>query len=207
MDRYFADISNNNSQTVNWNQYRKAGHVLVGLKATEGNTFVDKTHPTRSENAHSAGVHVMHYHFAHPGKDANQQAQFFWAQIKGHFAKRDFAALDIEVSDGLSDVQVARWVEQFDAAFRHISGHTLIGYSGESFLQGLKRAGMKLAGERWWTAAYGPNEPHVAGTTTWAWQRTDGTIGPPPHTCAGIGNCDISSLNWATYLRLRLLKP
>lgn len=207
-NRYFADLSNNNTQQVNWGRYRAAGHVLVGLKATEGTGFIDRTHATRCENAHKAGVWVIHYHFAHPGQSAEAQARAFWAQLHGHFAVRDLAALDIEVTDGLSSVKIAHFVRAFDAAFRRISGHSLVGYSGESFLSSIHSAGARLAGgDRWWIAAYGPVKAHVPGVGTWAWQYTDGQQGPAPHICAGIGRCDISTLNRATYLRLLLRRP
>jgi lysozyme len=200
MNRYWADVSNNNTQTINWTEYAKVGqHVLVGLKATEGTTFLDRTHAPRSEGAHKAGSWVVHYHFAHPNESAVAQARFFWAQIRGHFAAKDFACIDIEVADGQSNHEIAAFVGAFKAEFEKSSGHSLIGYSGESFHNGIGSCGIK----RWWLAAYGPNEPRGA----WAWQFTDGQIGPQPHSCAGIGNCDISRLNWATYLRLRVKRP
>ncbi len=174
-------------------------HVLVGLKASEGSGFIDKTHASRSEGAHKAGAWVLHYHFGHPGSSASVQAKFFWNQIHGHFAAKDFACIDIEVTDGQTSREISNWVEVFTVAFKAASGHSLIGYSGESFLGDIGRSGIS----RWWIAAYGPREPSGA----WAWQFTDGKEGPQPHACAGIGNCDISKLNWATYLRLRLRRP
>jgi lysozyme len=204
MNRYFADISNNNTQTVNWTEYKKVGqHVLVGLKATEGESFIDKTHASRSEGAHSAGVHVLHYHFGHPNKSAKEQAQFFWGQIKGHFAKRDFACIDIEVSDGMPNAAIASWVRGFAGEFKRVSTHSLIAYSSESFAHSIGNCGIT----RWWVAAYGGPGVPPAGASQWAHQFTDGSIGPQPHSCAGIGNCDVSQLNWGTYGRLRLTKP
>jgi lysozyme len=203
MNRYWADVSNNNPQQIQWKTYAQQGqHVLVGLKASEGETFVDKTHATRSENAHGAGVWVLHYHFGHPESSPTEQAQFFWSQIHGHFAARDFACLDIET--GSPNAATANWCKTFISHFYAVSGHSSIVYASESYLRSLRANGLRWPGERAWIAAYGPRKPSIAGVSTWAWQFTDGQIGPNPHSCAGIGNCDISELNWGTYLRLRL---
>jgi lysozyme len=207
MDRKFADLSNNNPGGVEWGLYHQAGHRLIGLKATEGTGFVDDTHAIRSENAHKNGIWVLHYHFGHANMDADLQARAFWNQVKGHFASKDFAALDIEVNDGLSDVQVATWSNNFIAGFQKLSGHSMIVYSDQSFLSGLLSAGLRWPGGRAWVAAYGPSEPSIRGVTTWAWQYTDGGQGPEPHHYAGVGDCDGSILNLGTYLRLRLGKP
>lgn len=204
MNRTFADISNNNPQTIGWHAYRSEGHVLVGLKASEGTNFVDKYHATRSQEAHKAGVWVIHYHFAHPNRSAGAQAQFFWNQIRTHFAARDFACVDIEVSDGFTYPAINQWVRAFTAEFRRVSGHTLIGYSGESFLGSLGSCGIN----RWWVAKYGSGFPVApANASVWAFQFTDGSAGPEPHSAAGIGHCDMSRLNWGTYLRLRASRP
>src|SRR5881397_1606188 len=121
MNRYWADVSNNQTQTIDWGVYKKTGqHVLVGLKATEGESFIDLTHAPRSISAHKAGVWVAHYHFAHPNKPSKEQAQFFWLQIRHHMAAKDFAVLDIEVSDGASDKHMAAWCNDFDAEFGRI---------------------------------------------------------------------------------------
>ncbi len=208
MNRYFADISNNNPQAINWSAYHGDGqHVLVGLKATEGTTFIDHTHTDRCQGAHKAGVHVLHYHFGHPGSSASGQAQVFWNKIRGHFATRDLACIDLEVTDGLDMSRVASWLKQFDIHFKDISGHSLIGYAGESFLGDLAAHGGNIAGRRWWVAAYGGRGRAPRGYTRWAHQFTDGSIGPQPHACVGIGRCDVSQLNWATYIRLRATKP
>lgn len=209
MDRYFADLSNNNTQAIDWPVYHKAGHVLVGLKASEGEHFVDQTHALRSEGAHKAGVWVLHYHFAHVGSSASQQAQFFWSQIKGHLAQHDYACIDVEQGglDGKSAPDAATWTRSFDVEFKRVSGHSLVLYSDESFLSELTAAGGGVAGDRAWIAAYGPQKPSVAKVSTWGWQFTDGDNGPEPHQCAGVGKSDVSELNLESYLHLRATKP
>jgi lysozyme len=208
-NRYFADVSNNNGETIGWTQYSKLGqHVLVALKATEGTGFVDRTHASRSEHAHEAGVWVAHYHFGHPGESASEQASAFWNQVRDHFASKDFAVLDIEISSGLTNAEVVSWCRQFIAAFKATSaGHSVVVYSDESFLEGLVGAGLTWPGRRGWVAAYGPDEPSIDGVSTWAWQFTNGTEGPEPHACAGVGTCDVSTLNEATFKRLSESKP
>lgn len=210
MNRYFADISNNNTGHMNFEAYKKDGqHVLLGHKATEGTNFVDKFHRERCLRAHVAGCWVLHYHFARMGSSAASQARFFWSQIKPFMEAKDFACLDFEQASLMGNTvrAGAQWIVEFDHEFKRVSGHSLIGYCGESLLKDLIRAGASVAGDRWWIAAYGNNKPSIGGIKTWAWQFTDGDIGPQPHSFRGIGQSDGSILNRATYLRLLMSRP
>lgn len=207
-NRFFADVSNNNASAMNFHNYTKlGGHLLLGHKATEGTNFLDRDHAERSEQAHVNGSWVLHYHFGHVGESAIQQANYFWVNIKGHFARRDFACIDTErgaANDKFSPHQDALWTNQFCAEFHRISGHSVIKYSNEALLKELAVSGLDHKDGRCWIAAYGPNKPIVGGFKTWAWQYTDGSIGPEPHHFAGIGNIDGSKLNVGTYIRLRM---
>lgn len=206
MNRFFADVSNY-QPNPDFAVYRhKGGHFLIGLKASEGRTFTDATHSGRVQAAHDHGVHVIHYHFARPesaiAMSANEQAQHFWEVIKPHFGRRDYACLDIEVTGGLTVGQVNAWVQAFDRHFRVISGHQLIGYSYEAFMNEHGK-GMQVKSKKWWIAAYG-QKPKVSWVRAfWAWQFTNGETGPAPHHTAGVGSSDISILNRASALWLR----
>lgn len=207
MNGLFADISNNNQQEMNFEAYKKHGkHILLGHKTTEGLTFVDQFHAERADRAHhKAHLWMMHYHFAHCKESPTEQAAFFWAHTAGHFAKLDFCAIDTErgmANDGIPAATVAHWTNEFAAHLKKISGHSIIMYSNESLLAELMRAGLRIPGDRAWIAAFGSSRPSVGGIRTWAWQYTDGIIGPKPHNFTGLGNCDGSRLNNGTFLRL-----
>lgn len=202
MNHYFADLSNNNAGPFDFRIYRqRGGHRLLGLKATEGLHFTDPTHTARAVAAHAQKLAVAHYHFAHPADPAAAQAEAFWAQVEPVHGRKDYCVIDIEIDQGLTPRQIVAWVRDFRAAFRKVSGHDLVGYSGEAFLEWL---GADAGISRWWVAAYGPRKPKVSFLRSiWAWQFTDGKDGPKPHETAGIGPSDVSTLNTASALWLR----
>lgn len=209
-DLKFADLSNNQAQPIDWAQYKAAGHVLIGLKATEGTGFKDATHNPRARYAHQRGIHVAHYHFAHAGESAGVQADVFWTKVKPVHGRHDYCVLDIEDGgrDGKTMQEVVDWCRQFELAFFKVSGYRRpIVYSNEAFLRQLRNLGYRPGSGKAWIAAYGPHKPSLPGIQTWSWQYTDGTQGPLPHSCAGIGKCDISTLNLKSYLWLRVRKP
>ena len=208
--RTFADLSNNNAVNVNWPPYRKSGHILVLLKATEGESFIDQTHGGRAVHARAAGIHPGHYHFAHCDSSPIQQAQFFWSIVRPVFRGWDPLVLDVEQGgqNGKSVQECAHWTTAFDVEFRKVSGgHELILYSDASFLSELVRAGAHVQGTRAWIAAYGSEPPAPKGWSKWGHQFTDGEAGPLPHSCAGIGQCDVSTLNPKSYLGLLAHRP
>lgn len=203
----FADISNNNQQHMDFGHYGKH-HVLLGHKVTEGLGFVDQFHHDRSVRIHGFGhCYMLHYHFGHCRENPQAQADFMWANTHGHFAKRDFLVIDTErgaANDGVAVSVLARWTNQFADRLKKISGHSVIIYSGESLLREIVSSGLRIPGDRAWIAAYGPRKPFIGGIKTWAWQYTNGVIGPEPHSFEGIGNCDGSRLNTGTFMRLFL---
>ena len=96
----FADLSNNN-RYFNAARYRRAGHRLVALKASEGDGFVDERHARWSAEAHHAGLAVVHYCYCTPGRGSGRAAaDLFWSVVDRHFIPgRDRLALDMEVFD------------------------------------------------------------------------------------------------------------
>lgn len=209
-NRYFADLSNNNQQTMHFGDYVGAGHVLLGHKASEGTAFVDGNYVDRTQRAHTQGSWVLHYHFGHVGESPEQQAKHFWEIIGDHFASRDLPCIDTErgtANESFSARQDAQWTNAFDVAFRKVSGHTIIKYSNESLLRELVNEGLNHKDKRCWIAAYGRRRPFIPGVQTWAWQYTDGVDGPEPHAFAGIGVSDGSRMNVGTFMRLAAKRP
>lgn len=200
MNRYFADLSNNNAH-FDAQAYRKAGHLLVALKASEGVGFMDPLYRKRRHEAHAARLAVVHYHFArpdrHPGRAGGKdEAHAFLAAIKGGVGKRDALCIDVERG---SNAQASQgYLDEFANQLKRIYPHKpLILYRSRANHTNLKDS-------RNWVAAYdGHRMALLAGVGTWAHQFTDGTIGAEPHSCAGVGRCDISRLNMRSYLRLR----
>jgi lysozyme len=195
-NRYFADISSNNAW-FSAKDYKAGGHLLVAIKATQGHNYVNPDYAKWVEMAHSCGLVVLHYHFAETD-DAVGEANHFLATVQGHFGKRDSLVLDLETPKA----NAVAYRQGFDAElFRH--GHKSILYSYAAYLRE-HGSGLRPASGKIWVADY---ETHPQGGwwgKSWAWQRTDGTNGPNPHSCMGIGKCDVSEVNPATFIRLRL---
>lgn len=203
LNRYFADLSSNNP-AFDAVAYRAAGHRLVAIKATQGTSYVNPKHALWCEHAHANQLAVIHYHYAKPGSSvaATTQAAFAWSVVRHDFGPLDWMCLDVERDQAWRTGELVPFVSSFAAAWRGISGHSLVGYSEASLLDDPALVAA-IPGERWWAAAWGPTRPRIATVgAPWAWQFTDGAIGPPPHECAGVGYCDVSQLNLATYLHL-----
>ena len=87
--------------------------------------------------------------------------------------------------------------EQFVTQVQAMTGRWPGFYSG-SFIKQLlgENQNSTLANCWFWLSEYGP-EAHVpANWKTWTlWQYTDGSVGPEPHSVAGIGNCDRDQFN------------
>lgn len=193
----FADISNNNAVAFNAHAYASAGHLLIGLKASEGTTFTDGTHGLRADTAHGARVAVLHYHFC-SGFDAINEARHFWTVVKPKWKNGDRLAIDIEQPAlGRLGGRAPAYLSAFDQELHKLSGQEAIGYTFRSALS----SSLKVRSDKWWVAAFGNVWPagarrHLPSGTMWAWQYTDGTIGAAgPRGAAGIGRCDMSVLS------------
>lgn len=199
--RLWADLSSNNPH-FDAKAYRKAGHRLLGVKATEGVTFNDPAHEKLVSAAHGVGVKVAHYHFARP--DNNQpaaEAKHFWKVVQPRFKKGDLLVLDLERHHRLGMHATGPWAVAFMAALRKASGRRAILYTGAYFIMECGES-IKPAMWRVWLAAYTKKRLKIPyGGRFWAWQYTGDGHGNPPHTLPGCPqNCDVSILNRRSYL-------
>jgi lysozyme len=203
MTAYFADVSSNNA-TFDAPTYRhKGGHQLVAIKATEATGYVNPRYVEWVQAAHKARVTVAHYHFARPERgDGTAEFQHFWEIAGHHFQNGDYVVLDLETNAGDPRANVA-FAHAFYAACT-ARRHQAVLYSSSSYLWSCGPA-LAPPGGRVWVAAYGPRPGALPkGMRQWAWQFTDGAVGPTPHQCQGIGRCDVSALNRRTAAALAL---
>jgi len=201
--RLFADQYEGNPEP-NLAEYAHAGHVFYAHKATEGVAHVDAAHIRRARHAHEQGLTVMHYHFCRPDqRDPVREMRQFWNVSRLSWLPGDFVALDFEPESG-HDANL--WTPGYlESVWDHLHATTTEGarvYGSTSFLAGHARE-VWLRKRPVWAAQYG-NDPGSGswGRHWWAWQRSDGAVGPEPHTLAGIGVCDVSQLNMVTALAL-----
>ena len=176
--------------------YAKAGHVLYAHKATEGIAHHDAKYHERVRRAHELGLTVVHYHYcggASPGRPVDD-AGWFWAFVKPLYGPGDYLCLDFEVHRTIGDLTDAEYIQKLHAKLMGTSGHDALIYGSTSFLaENTARAWLKR--RRVWQAQYGPNPKRaLTGRPWWAWQSSDGNVGPDPHRLAGMPSCDVSVL-------------
>lgn len=193
--RLMADVSSNNP-TVMENQYMAAGHRRIAIKATEGTAYINPNLHVWADRAHEDRLAVSYYHYGHPeGNNSQVEARHFWEAIRGLWRPGDTVSLDLEL--GLESMSVEAVVSYHNFFCAHLavgSGHHSITYLPEYYYRMLAPR-LITPESRFWIAAWSDKQPKVmSGHTLWAWQFTNGILGPDPHECAGIGQCDISRL-------------
>lgn len=198
--RFMADLSNNNAH-FDAHAYRKGGHRVVALKATEGVGGRQGIYVERVNAAHRAGLFVVHYHFARPDHHSTSTAEAadFLSYIKPHVRKGDRVALDLEVQPGRS-MDLNAYSRNFAHIVRQRIGHKhgwLYSYSAFISEHGLRVP----SGWRLWLANYSAPVPHRG---SWTHQFTNGISGPSPHSMAGVGQIDVSMLTRRAALGLHV---
>jgi GH25 family lysozyme M1 (1,4-beta-N-acetylmuramidase) len=195
----FPDVSNW-QPTVDWDVVRQAGSVRVGqlaiTKLTEGTTLTDAYGAGRLRLMAAAGFpHRGGYHFLHPAESPRAQAEHFLevAHSDGVVIREsDVLVCDAEVSDGQRAATVRQAVAEFGAIVKAETPAKVWLYGGGPFI---RENGITLSGyDGHWLGAYvvSPAPFEVFGARTVAWQYTNGTYGPAPRVCPGIGSCDLS---------------
>ena len=187
-----ADISHHNG---NVNLKKAADSGLIGLiqKATQGESYVDRTFARNRKAALDAGLLFGAYHFG-TGANGVSQAMHFLDTVQPD--KKTVVALDFEdnptgTSMSLEEarafcvhvhIELKRWPVFY-------SGHTIKRALGTSVDPVLKNC-------PFWLAQYGPTPVVPPCWRTWTlWQYTDGGVGPQPHSVPGIGHCDRDKFN------------
>lgn len=197
MNQVFADLSNNNSK-FDPVAYRKAGHVFVALKATEGASFIDQRHKPWCLAAGKHHIGVAHYHFGRPdeGNDPVTEARHFLATALPLAGDRDYLILDLERFGRGGLARDPAWSKAFDRYVRRSSRFSTLLYGSKSWLE-TAPASAWLAGEpyRFWDADWS-DHPDFApkGGVCVIRQSSDGASGPQPHSLLGVGKCDVNHL-------------
>lgn len=199
--KYFADIYEGDAP-IDLAKYKAAGHSLIILKASEGATFQDHTFVKRFGEAGKLGLTRFVYHFARPGNgnkpDAEAKNLVDAIKKAGKLKADDRIVLDWEdpkFENKKGDVWVASFIKEVARL-----GYTVrVLYSGGWYLPGTLEkwpVDQNKKPLRYWHANYSSspesNVPEIAKKNLWAVQFTDGQTGPTPHTCDGIGHCDVS---------------
>ena len=174
--------------TIDWAKVRAAGKKFAYIKASETTTFVDDHYVTNRAKAKSNGIKVGAYHFARPGTnsgDAAAEADHF-VNTAGPVSGELIPVLDLEVTGGLTDSQLANWAKAFlDRVYQRTGVRGAV-YTSPSFWSNnvgnsriLADAGYKVLWIAHWTTASSPTLPAENwGGNSWTfWQYTsDGAV-------------------------------
>lgn len=182
------DVSSHNAEP-SWATVKQAGFSFVGIKATEGDYYVNTatTGPTQPgyaaevTHATAAGMYVMPYAFANPypgNGSAVCQADYAWQEISS-VASPTYStsslmlpvALDIEQDPyastetnsnscyGLSTSAMVAFIQQFLTEMQTKSGKTPIVYTNPSFWSTCTGNSTAFGSYPLWLADYGIASP------------------------------------------------
>lgn len=196
-----VDLSHHNGN-VDLGKAKADGILGVIHKATQGTTYVDPMYATNRQKAQAAGLLWGAYHFG-TGDDATQQAQHFLATVQP--GANDLLVLDLETNTQGASMTLDQ-ARTFVTAVHAQTGRWPGLYSGIYIKEQLGNNHDPVLANCWfWLSEYGPTAKVPANWSTWTmWQYTDGSVGPQPHSVAGIGNCDRDTFN-GDETRLRAL--
>lgn len=171
------------------------GDGIVGVlhKATQGTSMIDPQYHARKPAALAAGLWWGAYHFG-VGEDGTAQAQYFLSAVSP--GPNDLLVLDLENNPSGASMTLA----EAEAFVQYVQSQTgrWPGLYGGSYVKQIlgNNTQTPLASCWFWLSEYGSVARVPPAWDTWTmWQYTDGTVGPPPHSVAGIGNCDRDMFN------------
>jgi GH25 family lysozyme M1 (1,4-beta-N-acetylmuramidase) len=194
----FVDLSDNNG-TYAAQPYSAAGHLLVAIKATESDDYINSKWRGWVDASHAHRLGVAHYHFCRP-ENGNPvgQARYFWDAVRpAYHHHTDRLVLDLETGD---QADWPAWLREFDGELHRYSTLKAIGYTFAS----ANLAQLVLHSRKWWLASWGAEQPSGAlrrlpgRQVLWGWQYTDGKVNPAhgATAAAGVsGLCDHSVLS------------
>ncbi len=178
---------------VDWAAVLEGGWSFGFAKATEGASFVD---PLFSRNWEQMGGGATRgaYHFFRASVDAEQQARHFLKTVQ--FAPTDLpAALDVEVTDGVSGEALVVAVRCWLNVVASQTGRSPIIYTGPSFWS--TNLDDSFGAYPLWIAHYTPaSQPRIpVGWSDWRfWQYAGGESGQV-HVPGVTGGVDADRFN------------
>ncbi|CAM3131065.1 SH3 domain-containing protein [Sporolactobacillus spathodeae] len=165
---------------INYQALKAAGIRFVIVKATEGQSYYDKTFAENVNKANAAGLATYAYHFFHAKSvtDAAKEADYFLKTINGRISKNSYVFLDVEdsVGDPLTKdkAQLTSYVNQFFKVLDSNGYHRFGIYTGYDFYYSRLIASELPNTTRLWIARYrGSATYNGLGMPADIWQYTD----------------------------------
>lgn len=165
--------------------YGFRGISFAVFKATEGTGYTDRCLQRSVRAAKAARRPYAVYDFLRPSfsHTASQEAQHFVSAVRAANANTSLPPVaDVEANAGLNPTQLQRYVCTWHRVVRQeLNRPVTITYTGYWFYKIAGDCGAPL-----WISAYAPfYVTPVAwrhrGARIWAWQNSNGIVGPTPH--------------------------
>lgn len=195
----FADVSSNNGQ-IDIPHYSRAGHVLIAIKATQGDNYTNPDHLEQCNIAHEFGLTVLHYHFSDL-RDSTPQSEINHFRDIYNKAWRDGDKTCFDIEDTEYQTPEVQYANNILKKYYLQSSRMAALYSNRDKLL-TTLAGVKVPGDKIWEADYNFGSPF----DNWAKQYTNGETGPEPHFYSGIGKCDGSMIHKPEAVRCYIRK-
>ena len=167
---------------VDWWAVRQTGRLFAFAKATEGQTFVDRTFAANRTGMALSGMALRgFYHFARPDRNSAAAEAAHFLRTVGPLGPGEVPVLDLEVAAGPG---IGDWAAEWLALVAQGTGRTPILYSYQSYLYSVPTA--RLTGYPLWIAAWGNNDGSIPAsppkTDRWSrwtwWQYTSNATVP-----------------------------
>lgn len=184
-----------------WSAVWESGIRFIGMKATEGSTYVDPSlrlhRDAFRKNPFLLGIY---YHFGREGSAAKQAERLMDAV--GPLRDNERLCLDLEVSITSDPAATVHWLDEFFNVLMHgaCSNRRPLIYTR-------KRIWLIIADPDWalahdvdlWTIRYGSDDVATTIPKPWKdigwkiWQYSDGET--PLIVTPGVGKCDVNVFN------------
>lgn len=157
---------------VDWGAVKRSGRLFAFAKATEGQTFVDKTFAANRLGMAGAGFALRgFYHFARPDRNTAAAEAAHFLRTVGPLGPGEVAVLDLEVAPSQT---VGDWAAEWLALVAKGTGRTPVLYSFQSYLYSVPTA--RLTAYPLWIAAWGNDDgtvpsspPRTDRWSRWTW--------------------------------------
>ena len=190
--RYFEGIDVSHYQgAINWRAVAATGEICYAyMKATEGESLVDRMYRKNIVEARRAGLKVGSYHFYRPNISWKKQVANMTKNVRAH--EQDLAPIvDIEVRGRVSDEKFIRDLKQFVRAVEEHYGCKPLLYTYHNFYN--KHLVNQFSGYHWMIARYREDAPTLNDNTEFImWQYTatgvlEGVRGDVDRSCVMDG--------------------
>lgn len=190
--RYFEGIDVSHYQgSINWKAVAATGEICYAyMKATEGESLVDRMYRRNIVEARRAGLLVGSYHFYRPNVSWKKQVANVIKNVRAN--EQDLAPIvDIEVRGRVSEEKFIRDLKQFIHAIEKHYGCKPLLYTYHNFYN--KHLINQFIGYHWMIARYREDAPTLNDDTEYImWQYTatgelEGVRGDVDRSCVMEG--------------------